>query len=59
VAALIAEKTGITPEVVVGRRSEFSIWVGKTMVAEKSRKGFPSDEALLAAVRKALGSESL
>lgn len=53
-AALIAEATGATPEIVVGRRSEFSIWVGDTMVAEKSRKGFPSDEQIIRAVRERL-----
>ena len=53
-AALIAEATGATPEIVVGRRSEFSIWVGDTMVAEKSRKGFPSDEQIILAVRERL-----
>jgi hypothetical protein len=52
---MIGEATGTTPEIVVGRRSEFSIWVDDTLVAEKSRKGFPSDEAVLAAVRDALG----
>jgi hypothetical protein len=52
---MIAEATGATTEIVVGRRSEFSIWVDDTMVAEKSRKGFPSDDAILAGVREALG----
>ena len=53
-AALIAEATGTTAEIVVGRRSEFSIWVDDTLVAEKSRKGFPSDDAVIAAVKQAL-----
>jgi hypothetical protein len=52
---MIAEATGTTPEIVPGRRSEFSIWVGDTMVAEKSRKGFPSDDAVIAAVKQAVG----
>jgi hypothetical protein len=54
VAALIADATGVTPEVVVGGRGEFTIWVGDTLVAEKSRRGFPSDDVVLDAVRKNL-----
>jgi hypothetical protein len=56
VAALIAQATGITPDLVVGKRSEFTIWVGDTLVAEKSRKGFPSDDAVISAVRAAIGT---
>jgi hypothetical protein len=56
VAAMIAEATGVTPEIVVGRRSEFSIWVDDTMVAEKSRKGFPSDDLIVRAVRERLAA---
>lgn len=55
-AALIAEATGVTPELNVGRRSEFSIWVDETMVAEKSRKGFPSDDVVVRAVRERLAA---
>lgn len=51
---MIAEATGAAPEIVVGRRSEFSIWVDDTMVAEKSRKGFPSDDEVVRAVRERL-----
>ena len=51
---MIAEATGVTTEIVVGRRSEFSIWVDDTLVAEKSRKGFPSDDQVIRAVRERL-----
>jgi hypothetical protein len=54
VAAMIADETGITPELVEGRRSEFTIWVGDSQVAGKSLKGFPSDDTVLRAVRAAL-----
>jgi len=53
---MIAEATGVTPEIVVGRRSEFSIWVDETMVAEKSRKGFPSDDLIVRAVKERLAA---
>lgn len=53
-AALIKDATGIEPEVVEGARSEFSVRVGGRIVAEKSRTGFPSDEAIVAAVRSGL-----
>ena len=53
-AALIAQETGVTPELVEGGRSEFTIWVGDRQVASKSLKGFPSDATVLTAVRTAL-----
>ena len=56
-AALIADATGVTPEVVVGSRGEFTIWVGDALVAEKSRRGFPSYDAVLDAVRKGLSEK--
>ena len=54
-AALIAQETGVTAELVEGKRSEFTVWVGDTQVASKTLKGFPSDDKILAAVRSALG----
>ena len=51
---MIAQETGLTPELVEGRRSEFTIWVGDREVAGKSLKGFPSDDTVLRAVRMAL-----
>jgi len=51
---MIAQETGVTPELVEGRRSEFTIWVGDREVAGKSLKGFPSDTTVLTAVRQAL-----
>jgi hypothetical protein len=51
---MIAQETGVTPELVEGRRSEFTIWVGDREVAGKSLKGFPSDDTVLRAVRTAL-----
>jgi hypothetical protein len=56
VAALIAEATGIAPEISVGGRGEFSIWMDETMVAEKSRKGFPPDDVVVRAVRERLAA---
>lgn len=53
-AALIKTATGIDAEVTPGSRGEFSVWVGDTKVAEKTRTGFPSEESALLAVRTAL-----
>jgi hypothetical protein len=50
---MIAQETGVTPELVEGGRSEFTIWVGDREVAGKSLKGFPSDATVLTAVRRA------
>lgn len=53
-AALIKKETGIDAEVTPGGRGEFSVWVGDTKVVEKTRTGFPSEDAAMAAVRAAL-----
>jgi hypothetical protein len=55
VAALIKDEFSLDAELVEGKRSEFTIWVGDQLVAEKSLKGFPSDEVVVARVRAALG----
>jgi hypothetical protein len=45
---------------IEGGRGEFTVWVGKTRVAQKDANGFPEDDEVLAAVQKTLtsGSES-
>ena len=51
-AALIKQATGIDSEVVPGARGEFSVWLNDTKVAEKSMKGFPSDDDIVKAVSR-------
>ncbi len=40
-------------ELVEGNRGEFTVWVGEERVAGKDAMGFPSEQDVLAAVRKA------
>ncbi len=54
-AAVLKRDLGVDAELVEGKRSEFTVWVGDAMVAGKSRVAFPSDEEVLAAVRAAIG----
>jgi hypothetical protein len=54
VAALIAEATGIQPDVVEGARGEFSIRVNDDVVARKDANGFPRDEDAVARVKARL-----
>jgi Rdx family len=54
VAALIKEDSGVTAELVEGRRGEFTVWVDDEIVARKDERGFPSEESAVAAVRAAL-----
>ena len=56
-AALIETATGVAPEVVEGARGEFSVRVDDRVVAQKSPRGFPGDEAIVAAVRAALSDQ--
>ena len=53
-AALIEAETGIAPELVVGGRGEFTVWVGGEAVAKKDAGGFPEDQEAMTAVRRAL-----
>ena len=53
-AASLKQHLGVDAELVEGKRSEFTVWVGDTLVAEKSRTGFPSDQDVVAGVRAAL-----
>jgi hypothetical protein len=54
VAALLKEKIGVDPDLVVGKRGEFTVWIGDTCVAQKDAQGFPADEDVLAAVKRAI-----
>ena len=53
-AALIQNQTGLEPELIEGRRGEFTVWVGDQRVAQKEPNGFPTDDEILAAVQARL-----
>ncbi len=53
-AALIKKESAVDVDLVEGKRGEFTVWVGDTLVAEKDAQNFPSDEDALAAVQRAL-----
>jgi hypothetical protein len=44
----------VDASLVEGKRGEYTVWVGNTLVAKKDGRGFPSDQDVLAAVQKAL-----
>jgi hypothetical protein len=54
VAALIQERTGVVPDVIEGRRGEFTVWVGEELLAQKGAEGFPEDTEILAGLEKHL-----
>ena len=54
-AALIERETNVTPELVEGKRGEFSVLVDGEIVARKDSSGFPGDEDILTALRGLLG----
>jgi hypothetical protein len=49
VAALIKQAVGIQPELVVGKRGEFTVWLDDELVARKEQ----SDDEIVTAVRSA------
>ena len=54
-AAAITSATGIDAVLVEGARSEFTVWVGDERVSGKDGNGFPTDEAVVSSVQRALG----
>jgi hypothetical protein len=54
VAALIKTAIGLNPVLVTGSRGEFSVWVEDERIAAKDASGFPDDQDVLAAVRRAV-----
>jgi predicted Rdx family selenoprotein len=55
VAALIKQAHNLDVDLEPGSRGEFSLWIKGVKVAQKDAKGFPSDAALLQAVKQTLG----
>ena len=53
-AALIKDELGIDSDLSEGGRGEFTVWVGDEVVATKDLQGFPADEDVLAAVKRAV-----
>lgn len=53
-AALIKQDANLDADLEPGGRGEFTVWLDGVKIAEKNRTGFPSDTALLEAVRKSL-----
>ena len=53
-AALIRETLNLESDLEPGGRGEFTVWADGKKVAEKSRSGFPSERAIVDAVRTAL-----
>jgi len=54
VAALIKQDLQLDTDLEPGGRGEFTVWIDGTKVAEKSRSGFPTEPALIAAIKHAL-----
>ena len=46
---------GLDTEITPGRRGEYSVWVNGTQVAQKDMHGFPSEQDVVAAVKRAVG----
>jgi hypothetical protein len=56
VAALIEQEIGVETDLIEGKRGEFSVWVDDELIAQKDTQGFPSEDDVVAAVRKTIGS---
>lgn len=54
-ADLLKQQLGVKEVALVpGGRGEFTVWVEETVVAQKNWLGFPDEQKVLAAVRRAL-----
>jgi hypothetical protein len=54
VAALIKQDLQLDTDLEPGGRGEFTVWVDGKKVAEKSRTGFPTEPALIEAIKHAV-----
>ena len=50
-AALDVTEVALLP----GKKGEFTVWVGETVVAQKDYNGFPTEDAVVELVRAQLG----
>ena len=53
-AALIKQSLALDTDLEPGGRGEFTVWVDGAKIAEKSRTGFPADQAILESISKAI-----
>ena len=53
-AALITQETRLEADLEPGGRGEFSVWLDDQKIAEKTRTGYPSDAALITAIKAAV-----
>ncbi len=51
-AALIKDALNLDTDLEPGGRGEFTVWVDGVKVAEKSRTGFPAEQAIVDAVSR-------
>jgi hypothetical protein len=56
VAAVLKQELGVDSELIAGDRGEFTVWLGDELIARKDARGFPSDDDVLAAVRRVQNS---
>lgn len=52
---MLKERLGIETRLIKGDRGVFEVRVGDRVVAKKTLDGFPNEEAIVSAVRQALG----
>ena len=52
---MLQEELGVTADLEVGEPGSFVVLVDSEPVAEKKALGFPTEEEILAAVRKRIG----
>jgi len=54
VAEELKRELGVDADLIPGDRGEFTVWVGRTKVAEKHDHEFPTEEESVRAVRSAM-----
>jgi len=54
VAARLQRELGLETDLVEGNRGEFTVWVDGRKIAEKASGVFPSDDAIVEAVRRTI-----
>ena len=54
-AVAVLEQTGISPEIVIGSKGEYSVWLDDRRLVDRGRVALPSGDKIVRTLMRALG----
>ena len=55
-AVAVLEQTGIEPEIVLGKKREYTVWLDDALIAKRGRLMLPSGDKIVRTIMRALGN---